>query len=292
MGERAGTFEVEALGAFGAELRGVDLASLAASGAEPESFKAFEAALLRYGVLVIRDQKLEPDEQVALGRLFGSLEGQEFSKFSPFRDLIVIGNVDPEGCVVRRDNPVMRMLGINEVWHTDSSFRDIPASVSIFAAKRVPPVGGDTFFASMRVGWLDLPEAEREALRGRIGVHDYDGAYRRSGGGKIPDFARNLPPKHHPIVRTHPRTGEPSLFVSGHACAVEGLSPEEGKALIEKLVAWCTREGRTLRHRWREGDVVLWDNRCVLHRAQGFDDRHARVMHHVRVAGIGPVEAY
>jgi alpha-ketoglutarate-dependent taurine dioxygenase len=91
------------------------------------------------------------------------------------------------------------------------------------------------------------------------------------------------------MLRLHPETGETGLYVSGHAVGVEGMDPEQGRALVRKLVDWCTREGRVYRHRWREGDVVLWDNRCMLHRAEGFDERHPRVMHHVRVAGDAPV---
>jgi taurine dioxygenase len=93
------------------------------------------------------------------------------------------------------------------------------------------------------------------------------------------------------MLRRHPETGETVLYVSGHAAGIEGMAPEEGRALLEELVAFCTREGRVYRHHWSPGDLVLWDNRSMLHRAQGFDEKHRRVMHHVRVAGEGPVVA-
>ena len=118
----------------------------------------------------------------------------------------------------------------------------------------------------------------------RVG-HDYERAY-RDANGEIPRVTGGkLPLVVHPLVRIHPQTRQPGLFLSGHAYSIEGLQPDEGRVLIEKLLAFCTREGRVYRHHWREGDVALWDNRCMIHRAQGFDERYARVMHHVRVRG-------
>ena len=273
---------------IGVELRGVDLGP----GLDADAFARLKAALLEHGLVVVRDQRLAPDEQVALGRRFGAIEGQEYAMGSPHPDVILISNVDSQGRVVSRDHEMMKTIAINEQWHTDSTFRQVPASVSIFAAVVLPPEGGDTFYASMRRGWLDLPEPRREALRGLRAVHDYGEAYRRTGGAALPaEISDGLPPITHPLVRRHPETGEESLFVSGHVYGVEGREPEEGRALVQELVAWCTRAERVYRHRWQPGDVLLWDNRCMLHRAQGFDGAHARVMHHVRVAGEGPVVA-
>lgn len=279
---------VRPLDPIGAELSGVDLGE----GTSDTTFGELRAALLAHGLVVLRDQTLDAEQQIALGRRFGPLEGQEFNaEDSPVRDLLVITNVLPDGRVAAAASGMMRSISINETWHTDSSFREVPASVSIFRAVTVPPKGGDTFFASLRLGWLELDPAERSKLAGLRAVHDYASSYDRAGG-RLPDEARRLmDPVSHPMLRVHPETGETALYVSGHAVGVEGMDPSEGRALVEKLVAWCTREGRVHRHRWREGDLVLWDNRCMLHRAEGFDEGHPRVMHHVRVAGDGPVGA-
>ena len=272
---------------IGAELSGIDLGE----GLTDEQFAEIRAALLENGLLVLHDQTLDIEQQVALGRRFGSLEGQEFTEHSPHPDLLIVSNVRPDGTVAARESGMMKRISINETWHTDSSFREIPSAVSIFKAVLVPPEGGDTFYASLRRGWLDLDEVERAKLVGVRAIHDYAAAYDRAGGS-LPEAARRvMSPVTHPMVRVHPETGETSLYVSGHARGVHGMDPSEGRALLEKLVAWCTREGRVYRQRWRENDLVLWDNRCMLHRAQGFDERHRRVMHHVRVAGVGPVEA-
>jgi alpha-ketoglutarate-dependent taurine dioxygenase len=275
------------LDSIGAELRGLDLGR----GLADEDFASLRLALLEHGVLVLRDQSLDDAQQIALGRRFGELEGQEFTGGAAQRDVLVVSNVLPDGRVAPAETGRMRSISINEVWHTDSSFRDVPAAVSIFRAVEVPPVGGDTLYASLRRGWLELDEARRAKLVGLRAIHDYGAAYDRAGG-RLPDEARRLmTPVSHPMLRRHPETGETVLYVSGHASGVEGLAPDEGRALIEELVAFCTRKGRVYRHLWQPGDLVIWDNRSMLHRAQGFDDRHRRVMHHVRVAGQEPVIA-
>lgn len=272
---------------IGAELRGLDLGL----GLSDPDFAALHEALLAHGVVVLRDQTLDDEQQIALGRRFGKLEGQEFTGGSEQRDLLVVSNALPDGRVARAATGRMKSISINEVWHTDSSFRDVPAAVSIFRAIEVPPEGGDTLYASLRRGWLELDEPRRAKLVGLRAVHDYGAAYDRAGG-RLPEEARRLmTPVSHPMLRRHPETGETCLYVSGHASGVEGLAPDEGRALLEELVGFCTREGRVYRHRWRPGDLVLWDNRSMLHRAQGFDERHRRVMHHVRVAGDAPVVA-
>ena len=279
--------EARALDPIGAELTGIDLGD----GLSDEQFAQIRAALLEYGLVLLRNQGLDVEQQVALGRRFGSLEGQEFTEHSPHPDLLVISNIRPDGRIAALESGMMKSISINETWHTDSSFREVPSAVSIFKAIEVPPEGGDTFYASLRRGWLELPESEREKLTGLRAIHDYAASYDRAGG-VLPEAARKvMDPVTHPMLRKHPETGETALYVSGHARGVEGMDPSEGRAWVEKLVAWCTREGRVYRHRWRVNDLALWDNRCMLHRAQGFDERHRRLMHHVRVAGIGPVEA-
>lgn len=272
---------------IGAEISGIDLGAIDDAG-----FAELHAAVLRHGVVVVREQRITPEEQVALGHRFGPIEGQEYALGSVHPEVIVIGNVDGEGRVVPRDEMMMRLIQVNEQWHTDSSFRDVPASISIFAAVVVPPEGGDTFYASMREGWRALPAKRQAELYGLEAVHDYAEAYRSTGGSGLPaSISDGITPKRHPLVRVHPETRETSLFVSGHVYGVDGWEPEAGRAFVQELVAECTRPERVYRHRWQAGDVLLWDNRSMLHRAEGFSDAHARVMHHVRVAGEGPVIA-
>lgn len=289
-------YSVHPIEPIGVELRGLDLAA----GLDARGFETLRRTVLEHGLVLLRDQDLSPEQHVALGRRFGPLEGQEVTKSSPYRDVIMVSNVDPDGTIQPLTSPAMRVrAAVNRVWHTDSSFRSHPASLSIMHAIRVPPVGGATFYASLRRGWLDLDDAGRAALYGLAAVHDYAEGFRRAGQA-IPESAGgSIEPVRHPLVRVHPETGQVGLYLSELAFGVEPLAvaptpaptPAEGRALLRRLIAVCTRTEVVYRHQWRERDLVLWDNRCMLHRAEGFDGRHARVLHHVRVSGDGPVIA-
>ena len=258
---------------------------------EGEAFEALRAAVLQHGLVILPEQHLERAPHIELARRFGTLEDHGFSEGTAHPEVIPISNLDESGRVRGMHHPSMRTFRINESWHTDSSFRPTPASYSLLAAEVLPRAGGETLFASLRLGWTELPEGERAGLRELRVVHDYKDAYARVEGF-VPRGATALgDPVSHPLVRRHPDTGEPALFLTGHASGIEGLPPDEGKTLLAKLLACCTREDRVYRHRWRPGDLAIWDNRFMLHRTPGFDGESPRVLHHVRVAG-GPVEPY
>ena len=279
------TFRVRPLDPIGVEIEG-----LALGGDFPdEDFEVLRRCVLDHGVALLREQSLSGDEQLAIGRRFGPLEGISTGPGSPLQELIVIANVDDDGRIRPDDSEAMRSITINEQWHTDSSFRETPATFSIFAAVEIPPEGGETWYASLRRGWEALDPQTRDSLEGLRAKHDYREAYRRAGAGAVFEGMGSALEHWHPLVRRHPETGARALFVTGHAFEVEGMDAAEGRALIEKLVAFCTDEERVYRHRWCPGDVLIWDNRSMLHRAQGFEERHRRVMHHVRVAGTGKV---
>ena len=279
------TFRVRPLVPIGVEIEGLTLGD----DLPNEDFEALRRSVLEHEVVLLREQSLSGDEQLALGRRFGPLEGISVGAGRPFQELIVIANVDDEGRIRPDDSEAMRSIAINEQWHTDSSFRETPATFSIFAAVEIPPEGGETWYASLRRGWEDLDSQARDALEGLRAKHDYREAYRRAGAGAAFEGMGSALEHWHPLVRRHPETGARALYVTRHAFEVEGMGATEGRALIEKLVAFCTEEDRVYRHRWCPGDVLIWDNRSVLHRAQGFEERHRRVMHHVRVAGTEKV---
>ena len=289
---------IRSLGPVGIEVSGFDLkraTSESESGAE--AFPALREHVVAEGLVIFRDQTLLPAAHIALGQRFGTLESLrvEGDEASGTKEpaalgmddpaLIVIGNLDSEGETFADEDPRMKLMAINEGWHTDSSFRECPASFSIFAAVTLPPVGGDTFFASLHRGWEALAPEEQEKLYGRMGVHDYDAAYRLRGNtsGNVVGF--NMPAVEHPLVRAHPETGRSGLYVSEHVAGVAGMNSSEALPVLDHLIEVTTHPRRVYRHRWMPGDVAIWDNRSMLHRAQGFDSRHPRVMHHVRVAG-------
>ena len=274
-------FETKALGPIGVEIVDVTLrADL------PDTvFEGLRSLVVDVGLVLFRNAALDPSEHIALGKRFGPLENLDPARDGGASGMVVIGNVDGEGRVLPNDNPFMKLIAINEGWHTDSSFRAIPASFSLFSAVVVPERGGDTFYASLTRGWESLPEDERTRLYELRAVHDYATAYRARGSttGNIVGF--DSEPVTHPLVRRHPESGRAGLYVSEHVSHVEGLPSAESDALLAKLLAAATHPDNIYRHRWEPGDFMIWDNRSMLHRAQGFDGKQARVMHHVRVAG-------
>jgi len=281
------SLEIEVLQPFGARLRGIDLGDALGDS----DFAALRAALLEHGLLVVPGAPLSMAEQVALGRRFGEVETHDFEMAEHHHSVIVLSNVGADGKLLSRESTAMKTLEINERWHTDGSFGETPASVSILSARSVPAEGGDTFYASLRRAWLSLDEEERAELQGLRAVHDYADSYRKAAQETPAMVSAPMVHIRHPLVRVHPDTGESTLYLSEHASGVEGMEASAGRALLDRLLAWSTREGEVYRHRWRVDDLLLWDNRCMLHRAQGFDPRHPRVMHHVRVAGDAPVPA-
>ena len=227
-----GSFETRSLGALGVEILDLDLRDEISE----ETFSALRGTIMDEGLVLFRGQPIARESHVALGLRFGVLED-----LSPVGDdrapgLVVIGNVDAEGQVLASDSPFMKLISINEGWHTDSSFRRVPASFSLFSAVVVPPDGGDTFYASLERGWAALTEAERQTLYGLKGVHDYASAYRRRGNesGAIVGF--DDPPIAHPLVRRHPETGRSLLYVSEHVASIEGWSLDESRRLLDRLI--------------------------------------------------------
>ncbi|MFK7897695.1 MAG: TauD/TfdA dioxygenase family protein [Myxococcota bacterium] len=285
-GEGATASRLGPVRGFGLSVEGFDL-TLASSvdRFSEEAFEALRQRVVAEGLVVFRNQNLGPVDQVALGRRFGELESLVVEGDDADPSMIVIGNVDESGETFADDDPRMKLMSINEGWHTDSSFREIPASFSIFSAQTLPPEGGDTFFASLQAAWDALSPQEQTALYGRVGVHDYDAAYRLRGNSSGAAVGFNMPEVHHPLVRMHPETQRVGLYVSEHVSGVVGMEPEAALGLLDLLIEVTTREEAVVRHTWLRGDVAIWDNRSMLHKAQGFDARYPRVMHHVRVAG-------
>lgn len=272
---------------IGAEVFGVDLKV-------PLGDKVFEHirnAFHEHSVLVFRDQDINDEQQAEFSASFGELERTSFAIASDNPYIYKMSNVDAAGNVLPPDNDKRTFLVVNQRWHTDSSFRANPATASALSAREVPETEpGDTEYASMRVGWETLPEARRAAIEGLSAVHSY--AYTLSqfdNHGVKQSEMEGLPPVEHPLVRSDHPSGKKNLFVSGHIERVVGLDAHAGRALKHELLDWCTRPECVYRHQWRRHDLVMWDNRCALHRATNIPVRERRIMHRTTIAGVGPV---
>ena len=175
----------------------------------------------------------------------------------------------------------------NMLWHSDSSFKPIPSLCSLLSGRIVPPEGGATEFASARAGYPSLPDELKRAVDGRIVVHDYSWSRDQVRPGFFTAEERTVyPPVQHPIVRTNPVNGRKSVFIGAHASHIADLPIDEDRALIKRLLDHVTQPEFVYRHEWSEGDLVIWDNRCVLHRATPYDTvRHKRFMQRTTVSG-------
>jgi alpha-ketoglutarate-dependent 2,4-dichlorophenoxyacetate dioxygenase len=272
---------------IGAEVSGIDLGAPLSAGV----FAQIRDAFHEHSVLVFRGQNISDEQQVAFSARFGELERTSFTIAADNPYIYKLSNIDAHGKLLPPDSEKRTFLVVNMRWHTDSSFRVIPAMASALSAREVPATEpGDTEFASMRIGWETLPEDKRAAIEGLSALHSYAYTLGHFGEhGVKKSELDELPSAEHPLVRSDHPTGRKTLFVSGHIERLVGMAPEAGRALKVELIDWCTRPGYVYRHRWRRHDLVLWDNRCALHRATNIPVRERRLMHRTTVAGVGPV---
>ncbi|MGH7324808.1 MAG: TauD/TfdA dioxygenase family protein, partial [Candidatus Rokuibacteriota bacterium] len=277
---------------FAAEVRDVDLGATL----DEATFGEIHAAFTEHSVLVFPDQPLSDERQVAFSRRFGPLEQTTSSiarNDTVAREIADLSNVDAEGQMIPADDRRMLYHSGNQLWHTDSSFKPVPALASLLSAREVPPEGGETEFASLRAGWAALPEPTRRRLEGLVAVHHF--AYSRgliAPGLLTTEQDAALPPVRQALVRVDPVNGRKTLYLGSHASHIEGMPVEEGRALLRDLLAFATQPEFVYRHTWRVGDLVMWDNRAVLHRGRPWDARrYRRVMHRTTVAGEGPTVA-
>lgn len=276
---------------LGARVEGVDLAS----PLDAPAFRAIFDAFQEHSVLVFHDQHLSDEQQMAFSRRFGPLEttinatGRE-DRLHP--NMVDLSNIDPDHDDRLMDwtNRKMMYQSGNQLWHTDSSFKPVPAHSSALSGREVPPVGGETEFVSMRHAYATLPDETRRPLHGRVVVHSI--LYSRSTIAKglfDPDQEKGLPPVRQALIRPNPVNGRPSIYIGSHAWYVEGMAYDESRRLLDDLLAHTTRPDRVYQHRWRQWDLVMWDNRCILHRGRPWDAaNHRRVMRRTTVAGEGP----
>jgi alpha-ketoglutarate-dependent 2,4-dichlorophenoxyacetate dioxygenase len=273
---------------LGAELRGVDLTRPVL----PEVFAEIEAVFNRYGILVFPEQPLSDEQQLAFSRLLGPLEvnpNYAGAKMRLRSDVADISNLDAEGRVLARDDRRNLFNLGNQLWHTDSSFKRIPAKCSLLSAREVPtrgPMGGgETEFADMRAAWDALPEEKKRQLDGLIVEHSIFRSRSQIGFANFNDeIFKQLPPVPQALVRHHPASGRTSLYLASHASHIIGWPVEEGRALIEELIAFATQPRFVYQHRWAVGDLVIWDNRCTMHRGRPYDDAQRRVLHRTTVS--------
>ena len=264
---------------FFAEVSGVGLPEVAQ---RDDAYAAVRAAFEEHSVLLFRRQQVTDEVQAAYSRRFGPLEIAKAASLGEGTPYSILTNVDRNtGAIVPPDHKEALRARANQLWHTDSCFKTPPALASVLSARVLPPSGGETEFASMRLAWKRLSEALRKRLENAYAWHDY--AYSR---GKIaPHLASDrerstLPPVSWRMRWRNPANGSDSLYIASHTFAIDGITREASQVLLADLIAFTTMPSHTYEHRWQPGDVVMWDNRCVLHRGRPWP--HDRPRHMVR----------
>ena len=255
---------------------------------DDEAFAAIEDAWHNHAVLIFPGQHLSEEEQVDFSRRFGPLE-RSLTKTHTQGDpaIIHLSNVKKDGTLWGADSDTGRLLKGNNYWHTDSSYKRIPAKASLLTAKIVPKTGGETAFADMRAAYDALDQAMRDWLSGKIAVHSYAYSQGKVGGmgGITQDEWDDLPPVEQPVIRIHPATGRRNLYIGRHASHIVGEDHDESRKLLEELCVEACQPPRIHIHKWQVGDLVIWDNRCVLHRGLGHPPDQPRRMVRTTVAG-------
>jgi len=274
---------------FVAEIGDVNLSTTL----EPADLADVKDAFTKYAVLIFPDQHLSQDQHLDFARNFGPLETtialfRKEAKLRVRKEFADVSNLDPDN-KVWGENSRRRMFELgNRLWHTDSSFKRLPARASLLYARSIPPVGGHTEFADERTAYDVLPEEMKRRLQGLVAEHSIFNSRGRLGFTEFSDEEREgMPPVPQALVRVIPESGRKSLYLASHAGRIFGMPEPEGRALIDALIAHATQRQFVYTHRWRVHDLVIWDNRCTMHRGIEFDDlRWQRDMQRATVSDV------
>ena len=261
---------------FAAELRGLTLAEIAADDA---AYSAVRAAFEEHSVLVFRGQQVTDEAQLAFSRRFGPPEVTKVGSQGTGTHFVILTTIGEDGKVAPPDSRLALRNKANQLWHTDSSFKSVPALTSILSARIIPARGGETEYVSTRLAFERLDADLRKKLENSFAWHDY--AHSRSQITKdlaSPEERAALPPQCWRMVWKNPANGRGAIYLASHAYAVEGMESAAGKKLIDELMAAATAPGTSYVHEWRAGDVVIWDNRATMHRGRPWPAHEARLM--------------
>jgi len=261
---------------FAAELLGATLAEVAANDA---AYRQVRAAFEEHSVLVFRGQDVTDEVQIAYSRRFGPLEVTKVGSEGMGTNLVILKTLDENGNVVPEDHRLALRNKANQLWHTDSPFKRLPALASVLSSRIIPGRGGETEFVSTRLAFERLDPALRQRLQNSFAWHDY--AYSR---GKIapglasPEERAALPPQCWRLVWRNPVNGRYALYIASHTCAIEGMERNAAQKLLGELMDAATAPGRSYVHTWHKGDVVMWDNRATMHRGRQWPVHEPRYM--------------
>jgi len=261
---------------FAAELRGTTLAEIALDDA---AYEVARAALEEHSVLVFRGQDVTDEAQLAFSRCFGPLEVTKIGSVGAGTNLVILSTIDENGKVVPADHRLALRNKANQLWHTDSTFKSVPALASVLSARIIPAQGGETEYVSTRLAWARLEASLRQRLESAFAWHDYNHSRRKIAPDLvIPEERAALSPQCWRMAWKNPANGRNALYIASHAYAIEGMELAAAQELLAELMDAATAPGLSYVHTWRKGDVVMWDNRATLHRGRPWPVHEARLM--------------
>src|SRR5580700_6431454 len=275
--------------AFAGEVSGVDCRK----PLDPGEIDTVEAGMNRYAVLIFRDQNLTDEEQIAFTRHFGELENyntpghvrkREDQRLGP--GIADFSNLDKHGKIMSDEDRVWFFKLGDRLWHSDSSFRPVPAKYSLLSGRVLPSWGANTEFADMRAAYDALDARAKAEIADLVCEHSL--LYSREAigfTGLTPEEIKAFAPVRHPLVRIHPKSGRKSLFLAAHAGAIVGWTIPEARMFLRDLTEHATQREFVYSHKWRVGDLVVWDNRATMHRARRFDRNEVRDVRRTTLAG-------
>ena len=275
---------------FVGEVSGIDLREPADAGTVETLIRAID----QHGILVFHDQDIDDEQQLAFSGNFGALRTSSRNIRPDYESrldprMTDVSNLDAKGGVLPADDRERLYMMANRFWHTDNAFRRVPAKYSLLSARVVPPEGGETEFTDMRAAYDALPAKMKARLEGMVAIHSI--MHSRAVMG-FTDYSKEeleaLPPVPHAMVRTHPGSGRKALYLASYAHEIEGMDTPDARMLLYDLTEHATQRQFVYTHEWRAGDLVMWDNRCTMHRARDYDMTQRRDLHRSTVMDDGP----
>lgn len=259
---------------FGVEVQDV---SLLDAICDESIFNKIQDLFETYSLVLLRNQEVSDDLQATFARGFGSLEKTKVGSGGEGSFYARMSNVDSQGNVVSADHRALLIAKANQLWHTDSSFKALPALASVLSARVIPSNGGETEFVSTRVAWDRLDRDAQETLLDKVAIHSYATSRNQIDPTMMSQAEHDaLPPVRRPLTWINPTNNKRSLYIASHAGAIEGMSDKEGATLLQELMDWSTQEPYVYRHQWQQGDVLLWDNRATMHRGRPWQSQEPR----------------
>ncbi len=266
---------------IGLEISGINITEVIPDEIRSQIIDLFN----KHAVIVFRNQPLTDKQQIEFSRLFGTLEPTSIMKSATNQFIYQISNIDNRGKVLTPDSKKRALLEVNTNWHIDSSYKSPPALASILSARQIPNFeSNNTEFCSLISAYESLPEKEKKSLQGIICIHDYNYSLNKKNDTGVPQHEREaLMPCEQPLVHLHSGNGLPSLYLSSHITSIKDMPLEMSRKKVNDLINACAIPANVYRHEWQQNDLIIWDNRCVMHRSTGIPYKEVRRAHRTTV---------